>query len=36
MYAGMLVALLFAGQLPALTRGFEFSRDIAAVLVAGS
>lgn len=35
MYAGMLVALLFAGQLPALTRGFEFSTDIAAVLVAG-
>lgn len=35
MYIGMLVALLFAGQLPALTRGFEFSSDITAVLVAG-
>lgn len=35
MYLGMLVALLFAGQLPALTRGFEFSSDITAVLVAG-
>ncbi|WP_107987009.1 MraY family glycosyltransferase [Rhodococcus sp. OK519] len=35
MYAGMLVALLFAGQLPALARGFEFSQDITAVLVAG-
>ncbi len=36
MYVGMLVALLFAGQLPALTRGFEFSDDINAVLVAGA
>ncbi|CAM3069486.1 glycosyltransferase family 4 protein [Prescottella defluvii] len=35
MYIGMLVALLFAQQLPALTRGFEFSTDISAVLVAG-
>lgn len=35
MYAGMLVALLFAQQLPALTRGFEFTTDISAVLVAG-
>ncbi len=35
MYIGMFVALLFAGQLPALTRGFEFSSDINAVLVAG-
>ncbi|RVW05928.1 glycosyltransferase family 4 protein [Rhodococcus spongiicola] len=35
MYVGMLVALLFASQLPALTRGFEFSSDISAVLVAG-
>ena len=35
MYVGMAVALLFAGQLPALTRGFEFSTDISAVLVAG-
>ncbi|RVW08324.1 undecaprenyl/decaprenyl-phosphate alpha-N-acetylglucosaminyl 1-phosphate transferase [Prescottella agglutinans] len=35
MYIGMLVALLFAQQLPALTRGFEFTTDISAVLVAG-
>ncbi len=35
MYVGMLVALLFAQQLPALTRGFEFTSDISAVLVAG-
>ncbi|QBJ97966.1 undecaprenyl/decaprenyl-phosphate alpha-N-acetylglucosaminyl 1-phosphate transferase [Rhodococcus sp. ABRD24] len=35
MYLGMLVALLFAQQLPALTRGFEFTTDISAVLVAG-
>ncbi len=35
MYVGMLVALLFAQQLPALTRGFEFTTDISAVLVAG-
>ncbi|NLU84459.1 MraY family glycosyltransferase [Rhodococcus sp. HNM0569] len=35
MYLGMLVALLFATQLPALTRGFEFTNDIPAALVAG-
>ncbi|QDQ93820.1 undecaprenyl/decaprenyl-phosphate alpha-N-acetylglucosaminyl 1-phosphate transferase [Rhodococcus sp. WB9] len=35
MYLGMLVALLFAQQLPALTRGFEFTADIPAALVSG-
>ncbi|MFE5708223.1 glycosyltransferase family 4 protein [Rhodococcus koreensis] len=35
MYLGMLVALLFAQQLPALTRGFEFTSDIPAALVSG-
>ncbi|MFZ2174105.1 MAG: MraY family glycosyltransferase, partial [Rhodococcus sp. (in: high G+C Gram-positive bacteria)] len=35
MYLGMLVALLFAQQLPALTRGFEFTQDIPAALVSG-
>nr|WP_238559077.1 MraY family glycosyltransferase [Rhodococcus rhodnii] len=35
MYLGVLVALGFATQLPALTRGFEFNNDIPAVLIAG-
>ncbi|MFD4369604.1 glycosyltransferase family 4 protein [Rhodococcus sp. NPDC058521] len=35
MYLGMLAALLFAQQLPALARGFEFTQDIPAALVAG-
>ncbi|ORI14440.1 glycosyltransferase family 4 protein [Rhodococcus sp. 1168] len=35
MYLGMLVALLFASQLPALTRGFGYTQDIPAALVAG-
>ena len=34
-YLGFLVALLFAQQLPALTRGFEFTKDVPAALVAG-
>lgn len=34
-YAGILVALLFAGQLPALQRGFDFTSDVPAALVAG-
>jgi UDP-GlcNAc:undecaprenyl-phosphate GlcNAc-1-phosphate transferase len=34
-YTGMLAALLFAGQLPALQRGFEFTSDVPAALVAG-
>jgi UDP-GlcNAc:undecaprenyl-phosphate GlcNAc-1-phosphate transferase len=37
MYLGFAVALLFAQQLPALTRGFEYNtKDIMAALVAGS
>ncbi|MGA9871122.1 MAG: MraY family glycosyltransferase [Rhodococcus sp. (in: high G+C Gram-positive bacteria)] len=38
MFAGMLVALLFASQLPALTRGFDSRygyQDIPAALIAG-
>lgn len=36
MYVGMAAALLFAQQLPALTRGFDFdSPDVQAALVAG-
>ncbi|MBY6414018.1 undecaprenyl/decaprenyl-phosphate alpha-N-acetylglucosaminyl 1-phosphate transferase [Rhodococcus sp. BP-252] len=37
MYLGMLVALLFASQLPALARGFdsEYTQDIPAALLAG-
>lgn len=35
MYLGMLAALLFAQQLPALTRGFEFTQDVPAALVSG-
>ncbi|WP_072688175.1 glycosyltransferase family 4 protein [Rhodococcus marinonascens] len=34
-YMGMLVALLFARELPALTRGFEFNSGISAALVSG-
>ncbi|MEV0948294.1 MraY family glycosyltransferase [Rhodococcus sp. NPDC049939] len=34
-YLGILVALLFAHQLPALARGFEFTSDIPAALVSG-
>jgi UDP-GlcNAc:undecaprenyl-phosphate GlcNAc-1-phosphate transferase len=36
-YVGMLAALLFASQLPALARGFDvaYNRDIPAALVAG-
>ncbi|MDI9918125.1 MraY family glycosyltransferase [Rhodococcus sp. IEGM 1379] len=37
MYIGMAVGLLFAQQLPALTRGFDFgSPDVPAALVAGA
>ncbi|NMM86059.1 undecaprenyl-phosphate alpha-N-acetylglucosaminyl 1-phosphate transferase [Rhodococcus sp. SRB_17] len=37
MYIGMAVGLLFAQQLPALTRGFEFGNpDVHAALVAGA
>ncbi len=35
MYAGVAVALLFAQQLPALARGFEFTRDVPAAMVSG-
>ena len=37
MYLGMLIALLFASQLPALARGFdsEYNQDVPAALVAG-
>ncbi|MCX5043553.1 undecaprenyl/decaprenyl-phosphate alpha-N-acetylglucosaminyl 1-phosphate transferase [Aldersonia sp. NBC_00410] len=34
-YVGILAALLFAGQLPALQRGFDFTSDVPAALVAG-
>lgn len=34
-YFGLLIALLFAQNLPALTRGFEFTTDVQAALVAG-
>ena len=34
-YLGLLVALLFAQKLPALTRGFEFTTDVQAALVSG-
>jgi UDP-GlcNAc:undecaprenyl-phosphate GlcNAc-1-phosphate transferase len=33
MYAGIACALLFATQLPALTRGFEFTNDVFATLL---
>ncbi|WP_304944904.1 glycosyltransferase family 4 protein [Skermania sp. ID1734] len=35
MYLGILAALLFAQQLPALARGFEFTTDVPAALVSG-
>lgn len=36
MYVGLAAGLLFAQQLPALTRGFEFdSHDVQAALVSG-
>jgi UDP-GlcNAc:undecaprenyl-phosphate GlcNAc-1-phosphate transferase len=34
-YVGILASLLFAAQLPALQRGFEFTSDVPAALVAG-
>lgn len=36
MYLGMVAGVLFAQQLPALTRGFEFTTDIPAALVSGA
>ncbi|WP_278315303.1 glycosyltransferase family 4 protein [Lolliginicoccus levis] len=36
MFLGLLAALYLAGQLPALTRGFEFSSDVQAALLAGA
>ncbi|WP_187774405.1 glycosyltransferase family 4 protein [Lolliginicoccus suaedae] len=36
MFLGLLAALFLAGQLPALTRGFEFSSDVQAALLAGA
>lgn len=35
-YVGVVSAILFAQQLPALRRGFEWQHDISAVLVAGT
>ncbi|MFI5777496.1 MraY family glycosyltransferase [Nocardia sp. NPDC051570] len=35
-YLGVLVAVAFAHQLPALRRGFDYPRDIPAVVVAGT
>ncbi|WP_227984036.1 MraY family glycosyltransferase [Nocardia spumae] len=35
-YMGVLAAALFAHQLPALRRGFDYPRDIPAVLIAGT
>ncbi|RDI64186.1 MraY family glycosyltransferase [Nocardia pseudobrasiliensis] len=35
-YLGVLVAVAFAHQLPALRRGFEYPKDIPAVVVAGT
>ncbi|MEV6428950.1 MraY family glycosyltransferase [Nocardia sp. NPDC051463] len=35
-YVGVVAAILFAQQLPALRRGFEWQHDISAVLVAGT
>lgn len=35
-YVGLLAALLFANQLPALTRGFEYTRDVMAALIGGA
>jgi UDP-GlcNAc:undecaprenyl-phosphate GlcNAc-1-phosphate transferase len=36
MYIGLVAALLFAQQLPALARGFEFTEDVPAVIGAGT
>ncbi|NUS44242.1 MAG: undecaprenyl/decaprenyl-phosphate alpha-N-acetylglucosaminyl 1-phosphate transferase [Mycobacteriaceae bacterium] len=36
MWVGVMAALLFAHQLPALKRGFEFTKDIPAVMVAAT
>ena len=36
MYLGVLLSVLFAHQLPALRRGFEFGSDVPAVLIAGT
>jgi len=36
MYLGLVAGLVFAQQLPALTRGFEYTSDMSAALVAGS
>ncbi len=35
-YAGMVAGIFLAAQLPALTRGFAYSKDAVAVLVAGA
>jgi UDP-GlcNAc:undecaprenyl-phosphate GlcNAc-1-phosphate transferase len=35
-YLGVVAAVLFAHQLPALRRGFDYPRDIPAVMVAGT
>ncbi|GAB2638762.1 UDP-N-acetylglucosamine--decaprenyl-phosphate N-acetylglucosaminephosphotransferase [Gordonia jinhuaensis] len=35
MYAGVVAAFLVASQLPALTRGFAYSKDVMAVIAAG-
>lgn len=36
MYIGLVAGLLFAQQLPALTRGFEYTPDMGAALVSGT
>ncbi|MBP2187115.1 glycosyltransferase family 4 protein [Nocardia goodfellowii] len=36
MYVGLIAALLFAHQLPALRRGFDYAPDISAVLIAAT
>lgn len=36
MYFGLVAGLLFAQQLPALTRGFEYTPDMGAALVSGT
>src|SRR5260221_203015 len=36
MYVGVVAAVLFAHQLPALRRGFDYAPDIPAVLVAAT
>ncbi len=35
MYIGVVCSLLFAAQLPALTRGFAFTTDVQAAMIAG-